>query len=81
MKIVADFLMALLLIIIDFVKEHLIELLLVTSLIGLGWGLWGVFVLSSAEHKRLMQQCMDDGHKEYECYSMLKDNATDHQRY
>ena len=27
------------------------------------------------QRKRLMQQCIDDGRKEYECYSMLRSNV------
>jgi hypothetical protein len=30
-------------------------------------GLWASFTLRN----ELMQQCLADGHKEYECYSML----------
>ena len=28
--------------------------------------------ISIAEQESLMQQCMEDGHKEYECVSMLR---------
>jgi hypothetical protein len=35
----------------------------------------GVFVIESRsanEHERLMQQCLEDGKKEYECAALLK---------
>jgi len=28
---------------------------------------------SDMQHSKLMKQCMDDGHKEYECHGILKE--------
>ena len=32
---------------------------------------------SEARHERLMQECMADGHKEYECVGLLKGRDAD----
>lgn len=31
--------------------------------------------MSSKEKTRLLKQCINDGHKEYECHSMLKEDS------
>lgn len=37
-------------------------------------GLVALCFVASSEDDRLMKECLADGHKEYECRSMLRDN-------
>jgi cell division protein FtsL len=34
-----------------------------------------IIVSISVNHSNMMKQCVADGHKEYQCYSMLRDRG------
>lgn len=38
---------------------------------------WFVYRAEKKEFDRLIQQCLEDGRKEYECQAMLKRNSSD----
>lgn len=58
-----------------YVREYGVPVVIVLVLVALFTALLAALVETSkakqAEHDRLVRQCMDDGHKEYECESML----------
>lgn len=49
--------------------EWLPIVLLIAAVLTL---LAGLCIADNIHHNKLMQQCLNDGHKEYECEAMLK---------
>jgi hypothetical protein len=53
--------------IMDIIDKHIGKALLVL----LALMLWAIFSCQQ-QYQRLMTQCIEDGRKEYECWSMIK---------